>query len=449
MRTTIALLAASFACTAAMAQVEEDEFELEDTWDEEEVVADSPDFATDTLEVETNANEEVFDLPEGLTNEEAEKLLQDWHTREYTTDNEDCDPNAPTPSFSDEDYIRRLSRLPNVIEMPYNSVVRQFIDRYSGQLRRTVSLMLGTCNFYIPIFEEALEAYGIPLELKYLPVIESALNPLAVSRAGAVGLWQFMITTGKQYGLEVTSLVDERRDPVKASYAAAHHLKDLYSMLGDWTLVIAAYNCGYNNVNKAIKRAGDVKDYWKIYPYLPQETRGYVPAFIAANYIMNYYCDHNICPVSTTLPASTDTIMVSRDLKLEQINELCGVNMDELKALNPQYRTTLIPGAAKPRPLRLNTEDVAKFLELGDSVYNHRASELFNRREVEVAVDETPAKTTTRSSRSRTKAKTVSVRRGDTLGAIARRNGTTVSKLRRLNGIKGNNIRAGQKIRVR
>ncbi len=386
---------------------------------------------------------ENFALPEGMTQEETDRMLQDWHVRNFTTFSEDCNQGTTNPVYTKEEYIGRLQRLPNVMEMPYNDVVRNYIDQYSGRLRRSVSLMLGTSNFYTPIFEEALEAYGVPLELKYLPVIESALNPQATSRVGAAGLWQFMITTGKQYGLEVTSLVDERRDPIKSSYAAAHYLKDLYNIFGDWTLVIASYNCGPNNVNKAIKRADGAKDFWKIYPYLPNETRGYVPAFIAANYIMNYYCEHNICPVNTQLPAGTDTIIITRDLKMEQINELCGVDMDELKALNPQYRTTLIPGAARPSTLRMSQQAISKFLEFGDSIYNHRANELFARREAEVAVS------TTKSSGGRGKSRYVTIRRGDSLGSIARRNGTTVAKLRRLNGIKGSNIRAGKKIRVR
>lgn len=216
-------------------------------------------------------------------------------------------------------YIERLSRLPNVMEMPYNEIVQKFIDRYTGRLRHSVSYMLGASNFYIPIFEEALEAYGLPLELKYLPVIESALNPKATSHAGAAGLWQFMVATGKQYGLEINSLIDERRDPIKSSYAAAHYLKDLYNIFGDWSLVIAAYNCGPENINKAIHRADGQADYWKIYPYLPRETRGYVPAFIAANYVMNYYCEHNICPMRTTLPAKTDTVVVSRMFILSRL----------------------------------------------------------------------------------------------------------------------------------
>lgn len=440
---SLALLLWAVVPMAALAQVETEEDVLGDEEDQEIVVSE------DT----TAVNPEDFGMPEGMTQSETDRMLQDWHVRNYITTNEDCDPKAGNPDFTKEDYIGRLQRLPNVIEMPYNDIVRHYIDQYSGRLRRTVSVMLGAGNFYTPIFEDALEAYGVPLEMKYLPVIESALNPGATSRAGAAGLWQFMVTTGKRYGLEVTSLVDERRDPIKASNAAAHYLKDLYGIFGDWTLVIAAYNCGPANVNKAIKRAGGEKDFWKIYPYLPAETRGYVPGFIAANYIMTYYCEHNICPVNMQLPAATDTIMIHRDLKLEQVQELCGVSMEELKALNPQYRTSLVPGSARPSTLRMSQQAISRFLELGDSVYNHRAGELFARREAEVSEAE-PAKQSghaqnVRSVRKSRASRSVSVRKGDTLSEIARRNGTTVAKLRALNGIRGNNIRAGKKIRVR
>ena len=346
-------------------------------------------------------------LPEGMT-AELDSLLMEWTARNYLIPDGDCTDNGVNPEFPKETYVKRLAHLPNTIEMPYNDVVRQYIDRYMGRMRRSVGIMLGASNFYNPFFEEALEAYQLPLELKYLPIIESALNPTAVSRAGAVGLWQFMVTTGKQYGLEVTSLVDERRDPVKSSYAAAHYLKDLYGIFGDWILAIASYNCGPGNVRKAISRAGGVKDYWKIYPYLPAETRGYVPAFIAANYAMNYYCDHNICPVSTTLPSNTDTVRVLRNLHVDQIVAVCNVRAEEVRALNPEYRTDLIPGESRVCMLRLPLPAIAAFIESGDSVYNYRASELITARsEVEVAsapVTTTARKSGRRTSRSRGKA---------------------------------------------
>lgn len=392
---------------------------------------------------EITDNEEIA-LPEGMQDAEIDSLLKEWNARTYLSFDENCEMTSENRTYEPEVYIQRLQRLPNVIEMPYNEVVRKFIDQYSGRLRRSVSIMLGASNFYTPIFEQALESYQIPLELKYLPVIESALNPGATSRVGAAGLWQFMIGTGKQYGLEVTSLIDERRDPIKASFAAAHYLKDLYDIFGDWTLVIASYNCGPANVSKAIKRAGGIKDYWQIYPYLPAETRGYVPAFIAANYIMNYYCDHNICPVNSRLPMGTDTIMVSRDVSMEQISGMCGISMDELKSLNPQYRTSLIPGSAHLCTLRMPTENINSFIEAGDSIYAYRADELLvQRKEVEVKVSDGGGRG--RQSGGRT----ITVRNGDNLGAIARRYGTTVARIRRLNGLRGNNIRAGQKLKVR
>jgi len=203
----------------------------------------------------------------------------------------------------------------------------------------------------------------LPLELKYLPVIESALNPRAVSRVGATGLWQFMLATGKHYGLTVNSLIDERSDIAKSSYAAAHYLSDLYRIFGDWNLVIAAYNAGPDNINKAIHRAKGEKDYWKIYPYLPQETRGYVPAFIAANYIMNYYCEHNICPMTATLAIKTDTVVVNHDIHFNQVAGVLGIDVAEIKALNPQYRKDIVCGASAPASLRLPASMVNKFID--------------------------------------------------------------------------------------
>jgi len=336
------------------------------------------------VDIETDEDE---DFPEAMTYD-LDSLLNLYMSKTYLDQDTDCDKNSVNPVYDKEVYIERLSRLPTVMEMVYNDVVQKHIDRYSGRLRHSISYMLGASNFYIPIFEEALEAYQLPLELKYLPVIESALNPNAISRVGATGLWQFMLTTGKQYGLQVNSLIDERRDPVKASYAAARHLRDLYNIFGDWNLVIAAYNCGPGNINKAIHRSNGSKDYWQIYPYLPRETRGYVPAFIAANYIMTYYSQHNICPMTTRLPAKTDTVMVSRDVHLEQVAQVLGLNIDLLRSLNPMYRRDIIPGNTKAMPLRLPMTDTTRFIDLADSVYRYKADELLAKRlEVEVKDD--------------------------------------------------------------
>lgn len=401
---------------------------------------------------DSKGNQEVIEFPEAM-GYELDSLMNLYMAKTYLDEDEDCQMKDINPVFEKEVYIDRLSRIPSIIEMPYNDVVQKFIDRYSGRLRHSVSYMLGASNFYMPIFEEALEAYELPLELRYMPVIESALNPTAVSRAGATGLWQFMLPTGKRYGLNVNSLVDERRDPIKSSYAAAQYLSDLYKVFGDWTLVIAAYNCGPEQVNKAIRRSNGERDYWKIYPYLPKETRGYVPAFIAANYIMTYYCDHNICPMKTRLPAKTDTLMLSNNVHLEQIAAVCGVSIDELRALNPAYRRDVIPGATELSCLRLPQTEVCKFIDNEDSIYNYKSEELMAKRtEVEVnkqAASTTSSKRSATRRRSRTRARYVTIRSGQTLSELAEKHGTTVSRLKRLNGLKGTSIRAGKKLRVR
>lgn len=394
--------------------------------------------------------EEEIEFPEAMS-ADVDSLLNLYHARTYLENDMDCRMKDVNPVFAPEVYVDRLKRLPTVMEMAYNDVVQTFIDRYTGRLRHSVSYMLGAANFYMPIFEEALETYQIPLELKYLPIIESALKPTAVSRVGATGLWQFMLSTGRDYGLEINSLVDERRDVASASYAAAHYLSDLYKIFGDWNLVIAAYNCGPANINKAIHRAGGETDYWKIYPYLPKETRGYVPAFIAANYVMTYYCEHNICPMRCELPAKTDTVMVTQDVNLNQIAAVLDLDIEMLRALNPAYRRDIVPGSNKPAPIRMHPNDLVRFIDLQDSIYNYNTVNYLPKRGV-VPVDITSAptrQTSTRAGRTVRGGQSVTVRRGDTLGAIAKRHGTTVAKLRKLNGIRGNNIRAGKKIRVR
>lgn len=412
----------------------------------------------EVIVVDEEGEEEEIAFPEAM-DYDLDSLMNLYMSKSYLVEDKNCKMGDVNPVYDKDVYIDRLSRMPTVIEMPYNDVVRRFIDRYTGRLRHSVSFMLGASNFYMPIFEEALEAYNVPLELRYLPIIESALNPKAVSRVGATGLWQFMLATGKQYGLTVNSLVDERRDPIKASYAAAHYLSDLYKIFGDWHLVIAAYNCGPDQINKAIHRSGGERDYWQIYPHLPSETRGYVPAFIAANYVMNYYCDHNICPMTTMLPDKTDTVMVNRAVHLEQVAEVVGLDIDQLRALNPAYRRDVVPGNSEPYALRLPQSLMSKFIDSEKDVYAYKTDELLAKRtEVEVN-DEQPTFTSKRSKsakrsrasrRSRSRGgKSVTIRQGQTLGEIAQRNHTTVAKLKRLNGIKGSNIRAGKKLKVK
>jgi len=380
-------------------------------------------------------------------------LLADWKIKSYVSADPDCTTSSVNPTFSDSVYIDRLSRLQNIIEMPYNEIVKEFIEMYSGRLRERVSFMLSASNFYMPIFEEALDAYNLPIELKYLPIIESALNPSAISRAGAAGLWQFMISTGKQYGLQSNSLIDERRDPIKSTWAAVRYLKDLYDIYKDWHLVIAAYNCGPGNINKAIKRAGNKADYWAIYGYLPKETRGYVPSFIAANYVMTYYCKHNICPMVTNIPMATDTIHVDRNIHLQQIADVCNVDIDALKSLNPQYKQLIIPGASQTQTLRLPQNYVTDFIEKEDSICAYKSNQFFKNRRLVTANTTTNnrsrASASKSSSRNSSGASYHTIRRGETLSTIASRYGVSVAKLRQLNGIRGSKITAGKRLRIK
>lgn len=395
-----------------------------------------------------NERQESIDLPVSMTYP-LDSLLNDWKAKNYIDLGKDCSTSEINPLFSDSVYIDRLSRIPAVMEMPYNEIIRKFIDMYAGRLRNQVSFMLSACNFYMPIFEEALDAYNLPLELRYLPIIESALNPSAVSRAGASGLWQFMLATGKMYGLESNSLVDERRDPIKATWAAARYLKELYAIYGDWNLVIAAYNCGPGTINKAIRRANGKTDYWEIYNFLPKETRGYVPAFIAANYVMTYYCDHNICPMETNIPASTDTIQVNKKLHFEQIADICGVSLEQIKSLNPQYKKNVIPGDSKPYTLRPPQNYISTFIDQQDTIYAHRADELFKNRKTIAIRDNTPP-SATRGKAVVGNGKLVyhKISSGETLGSIAEKYKVRVKDIQNWNGLRNTKITAGKRLKI-
>ena len=409
---------------------------------------------------------EVFDLPEGMAISE-EELMNDYTNKSNLTEGT-TSSSIRELSASDQVIVDRLSRIPTTIEMPLNNITRAFIDKYSNNMRSSVAVMLGASNFYMPIFEEALERYGLPLELKYLPVIESALRPSATSRAGAAGLWQFMVATGKRFGLEINTLVDERRDPLKSSEAAAHYLSVLYDQFGDWGLAIAAYNCGETNVQKALIRAGgEGKDYWQVYNYLPRETRGYVPAFIAANYIMTYYCEHGINPLQASLPAASDTIVLMKELTFNQIASVSGVTVDELRSLNPQYRRDIVP---INYAVRMPMSGIESFVQNEDSIYAGTMSfnEAPTRRMVTEDIEEastkvevqrssysssysrkSSSKSSKRSKKSKKGSESVTVKKGDTLSSIARRSGMTVNQLKKKNGISGSTIKPGQKIKVK
>lgn len=381
-------------------------------------------------------------VPESM-NKDLSDLLHDWQI-DFSSFQNDCQQGSNVV-FNDSIYIQRLHNMPSFMELSYNHVVRSYIDMYADRKRSQVAYMLALGDYYFPMFEQMLDKYGLPLELKYLPVIESALNPVAVSRVGATGLWQFMLKTGKGYGLEINSLVDERRDPIKSSEAAARYLKDLYTIYQDWNLVIAAYNCGPGNVNKAIARSGGKRDYWEIYFHLPRETRGYVPAFIAANYIMNYYADHNICPVRINDYVALDTVHVSEEIHLQQISDILDIPLTELRRLNPQFKRDIIPGNYKSYALNLPTKKMIAFIDQKDSITNYRRSEFLTHR---LSTDRYISNNDNISTSSDGTYVYYKVRRGDNLSKIAQRNGVTVSQLKSWNNLKSSRITAGKRLIV-
>ena len=419
------------------------------------------------------------EVPFGL--QEAEEGEEDsyFESNFLTPLDDDVELEDKNPFFSDEYYAERLKAIPAPEEFHvFNSTVKSYLDRYATRLRRSVSVMLGKYNLYGDIFDDIINRYELPEVLRYLPVIESGLNPKARSRAGAGGLWQFMPSTGKMYGLDINSWVDERNDPYLSTDAAARMLKHDYEKFGDWSLVLAAYNCGAGNVSKAIARAGGVKDFWVIYPYLPRETRGYVPAFIAATYIMNNYSQHNIKARHAIKAIEVDTAVVHYDMRMEQIAKACGITVDEIKSFNPQYKTTFIPGGRRRSTIALPIDLTARFAGIEDSLYQGTLdmSALTLDTDSTTANTETdfdeqevapPAPTTRsysrssnsrysrshgRNSRSRSRggrSRQVTIQQGDNLSKIAKRNHTTVAELKRKNNIKGDRIRAGQKIRVK
>ena len=380
-------------------------------------------------------------------------LMNNWYLKNYTVLDSYVE-NSKSETVSDEVYIKRLRALPVTIEMPFNSVVKTYIEMYTQRRRTLVEEMLGMSLYYMPIFEQALEKEGLPLELKYLPVIESALNPDAISRVGATGLWQFMISTAKGLGLEVNSLVDERRDPYRASEKAAVYLKNLYNIYHDWSLVIAAYNCGPGNVNKALRRAGGSgKDFWAIYPYLPKETRGYVPAFIAANYVMTYFKNHNISPSLAKKPLLTDTIAVSERINFNQISKVLNMPMEELRVLNPQFRRDVIPGDTHSYSLCLPTHQVYSFIMSKDSILNYR-TDLYGRRDVVEPATISDSKDIQGvegvdfTYETQTVTKWHKVRRGETLAKIAGKYGVTSSSIKRANGLRKSSVKRGQSLKI-
>lgn len=401
--------------------------------------------AQSVLSVSDASLESSLIMPESCETN-TKTMLEDWYLKNYIVLDYEADKKN-TGKLDDDLLIERLGKLPTVIEMPFNSLVKSAI-RYYANRPQLVENMLGLSLYYMPIFEAALERHRMPLELKYLPVIESALVPTAVSKAGAGGLWQFMPPTAKGLGLEINSLVDQRRDPYLASDAAARYLKQLYQTYDDWSLAIAAYNCGPGNVNKALRRAGDGKhDFWEIYPFLPAETRGYVPTFIAANYIMNYHKDHNISPALARRPLVTDTVHVTRRVHFDQISQVMDIPVAELRALNPQFRTDLIPGDIRPYSLVLPSLQAYAYIVNEDSIVNHNATKYSRRGVVEPASGASSGRDSRGEYYDEEVVKWHTVKKGETLSKIARKYGVSVADIRKYNRV-GKSVKAGKKLKI-
>ena len=359
-------------------------------------------------------------------------------------DTTECTSDTLITELPDSIYKQRLQALPFVIEVPYNEVVRRYILRYVKHSPRQLAALQRKAEYYFPIFEDILAKHDLPYELCYMPVIESALNPQARSHMGATGLWQFMPATGKKYGLEINSLVDERMDPIRSTEAACLFLKNLYTIFQDWNLVIAAYNCGPGNVNKAIHRAGGKRDFWSIYPYLPSETRGYLPIFIAASYAMNYAEAHGICPATPLATMASDTIVTTQRQHLKQIADNIDIPLAELRRLNPQYPRDIIPGG-KAYAICLPIEKAGVYIDKQDTILAYQAKELIHNRRDEI---ELLHRTSVNGGYSINGVTYYKIKEGDTLGGIAKKFRVSVKQLKAWNGLKSDMIRAGKTLKI-
>ena len=428
---------------------------------EEEILWLKNDAAKDTLDSEAMAAYESSEgddilagdiAPEDYTQEITDSLLSVWYLlrqnqRLHEEDNFNMDSVRYTTNLPDTVLIGRLQRMNSFITLPYNETVKNCMILYSERMPKKMCNMLGLSKYYMPIFEETFRKYDLPLELKYLSIIESALNPNAVSRVGATGMWQFMYATAKGYGLEIDSFVDERRDPFKSVDAAARYLRDAYHIFGDWSLAISSYNCGSGNVNKAIKRAGGRRDFWDIYPYLPKETRGYVPLMVGAMYAINYAKEYGLEATPIQLPERVDTFKIRKNLHFRQISEVIGIPLSDLRDMNPQYYKDIIPGNQGEYILRLPFYYSSDFLEMQDSIYKYKTNEIFAS-SVDVNRPSRSSSYGSTSSSTTTQWKYYKVRRGDSLGKIASRNHVSINQLKSWNGLRGNTIREGQRLKV-
>lgn len=379
--------------------------------------------------------------------DDLDSLVNNWYVKLALKNNSfTTQVDSIGVEFPDSVYLERIKNIHSIVNLQYNSVIRSHIHVYTIRQRKKFDVVLGLGEYYLPMIEDIFDSYGLPTELKYMAIIESAFNPGIVNRrSGATGMWQFMYRTGKMYGLTINSLIDERKDPVKSTHAAAKYIRDLYKIYNDWILVVAAYNCGPGNVNKAIARSGNKKDYWDIYYRLPRETRGYIPQYVAAAYAVTYHAEHKLHPVPLNIPLSTDTIMVSKDVHLTQVSEVLGIPLEELKALNPQYKTGLVPGASKPMSLTLPMNYLADYIAMNDSIMRYKPEIYLNK--VTQIADPKHFSATPTEIKGKTKL-IYTVKDGDNLGFIAGWYGVSVSDLRYWNDIYRNTIRIGQKIAV-
>ena len=391
------------------------------------------------------------DVMDDYTDDVTDSLLSIWYLHRQIRENPQSEYNMDSVHFSsgvpDQVLIERLQKMNSFIQLPYNETVKNYMVLYSEKMPTRMGQILGLAQYYMPIFEEAFRKYGLPLELKYMAIIESALNPVAVSRAGATGMWQFMHSTARNYGLRIDSYIDDRMDPVASVDAAARYLRDAYRIFGDWSLAISSYNCGSGNVNKAIKRAGR-RDFWSIYPYLPRETRGYVPAMVGAMYAVNYAKEYGLEPAPVQMPAHVDTFMINRNLHFRQVSEVLGVPIDDLRDLNPQYYKDIVPGAQGEQVFRLPFNYSNAFLDSQDTIYKYKAAEMFSG-SVDVGRPQPAAAARQASARSGGGQWVYyKVRKGDNLGKIAARNHTTVTNIKSWTGLKSDKIREGQRLKV-
>ncbi len=385
-----------------------------------------------------------------FVSDKLDSLVNTWYIKNafaYHKDSIDSIPEELRNYLPDSLYISRLQAIDSFLPLPYNETVRNLIGLYTIRKRELTSYILGLSKYYFPIFEEALERYNLPYELKYLPIIESALNPIARSRAGAVGLWQFMVGTAKLYGLEVNSFIDERSDPIKSSDAAARYLRDLYAIYGDWHVVIAAYNCGPGNINKAVRRNGGKQSYWAIYHSLPRETRGYIPVFIAASYMVHYAKQHKLEAAEPAFKVITDTIKVHNYLNFGQLAAVMNISVEELRQLNPQYRRDIIPARPdKPYILKLPNDAVSAFIDNENQIFAYDRDRYFPNNQL------VPLKSSGHSSKvvsvDGMREITHVVRSGENLGLIASKYRVTINDLRAWNNFRKKTLQIGQRIAI-